>query len=356
MPKKFKIAILAGDGVGPEVMEQGLRVLGAVEEKFGLEFETTKALFGGSAIDKTGEPLPKETIEICKQCDAILGGAVGGPKWDNIEQNNRPEKGLLKLRKTFGLFANLRPVKVYPALIDNSTLKKEIVDGVNIMIVRELTGGLYFGEPRGITEAGTKGINTMVYTVEEIERIAKIAFEIAMTRNKKVCSVDKANALDVSRLWRETVEKLAKQFPQVELSHMYVDNAAMQLVRNPRQFDVILTENMFGDILSDEAAMLSGSLGMLPSAAIGGKIGFFEPAHGSAPDIAGQNKANPCAMICTVGMMLNHAFGLNEEQKTIDNAVNAALNNGFRTIDIAKKGEKSIGTKEMGTAIAKEIR
>ncbi|MBN2067976.1 MAG: 3-isopropylmalate dehydrogenase [Candidatus Diapherotrites archaeon] len=355
MARKFKVAVLPGDGIGPEIMEQALKALDAVGEKFSHEFEATEALFGGIAIDKTGEPLPKETIEICKQSDAILGGAVGGPKWDHVEQNLRPEAGLLALRKQFGLFANLRPVKLYPALIDNSTLKKEVIGGMDIMIVRELTGGIYFGQPKGIMESGTKGINTMVYTVEEVERVAKVAFEIALKRKKKLCSVDKSNVLEVSRLWRNTVEKLAKQFPEVELSHLYVDNAAMQLVRNPRQFDVIVTGNMFGDILSDEASMLSGSLGMLPSAAIGGKIGFFEPVHGSAPDIAGQGKANPCAMVCSVGMMLKYAFDLNEGHKAVDNAVSTALAKGFRCADIAKPGEKTVGTREMGQAILKEI-
>ncbi len=356
MAKKFKIAVLPGDGIGPEVMNQGLRALDAIAEKYGHEFETTEALFGGIAIDKTGQPLPKETIEICKQSDAILGGAVGGPKWDNVEQNIRPEAGLLGLRKTFGLYANLRPVKLYPGLIDNSTLKREVIEGMDIMIVRELTGGIYFGQPKGVMESGTKGVNTMVYTVDEIERVAKTAFGIAMMRKKRVCSVDKSNVLEVSKLWRNTVERLAKQFPEVGLSHLYVDNAAMQLVRNPKQFDVILTGNMFGDILSDEASMLSGSLGMLPSAGIGGKIGFFEPVHGSAPDIAGQNKANPCAMVCSVGMMLKYAFDLNEEHEAIDNAVSAVLEKGFRCADIAAEGEKVVGTKEMGKAIVEEIK
>ncbi len=356
MAKKFKIAVLPGDGIGPEIMEQGLKVLKAVGEKFGHSFETTNALFGGIAVDKRGDPLPKETIEVCKQSDAILAGAVGGSKWDNLAQDIRPEAGLLRLRKEFGLYANLRPVKLYPALIDNSSLKKEVIEGMNILIVRELTGGIYFGQPKGIMESGTKGVNTMVYTVAEIERVAKTAFEIAMKRNKRLCSVDKANVLEVSRLWRDTVEKVAKQYPAVQLSHMYVDNAAMQLVRNPRQFDVILTCNMFGDILSDEASMLSGSLGMLPSAALGGKIGFFEPVHGSAPDIAGQDKANPCAMVCSVGMMLQYAFDLPQEHKAVDNAVSAALAKGYRCADIAKKGEKAVGTKEMGEAILKELK
>jgi 3-isopropylmalate dehydrogenase len=356
MAKKFKVAVLPGDGIGPEIMEQGLAILNAVGEKFGHEFETTKALFGGAAIDKTGQPLPPETIEICKQSDAILAGAVGGQKWDNVEPNVRPEAGLLGLRKEFGLYVNLRPVTLYSALIDNSSLKREVIEGMRIMIVRELTGGIYFGQPKGIMESGTRGVNTMVYTAEEVERIAKTAFEIAMKRNKKLCSVDKANVLEVSRVWRSTVERVAKQFPEVELSHLYVDNAAMQLVRNPRQFDVILAGNMFGDILSDEAAMLSGSLGMLPSASIGGTIGFFEPVHGSAPDIAGQNKANPCAMICSIGMMLKYTFDMHESYKAVDNAVAAALENGNRCADIAKEGEQIIGTKEMGQAILKELK
>ncbi len=350
-----KIAVLAGDGIGPEVIAETLKVLHAVEEKFGAKFEFNEALIGGAAIDEKGKALPDETLELCKNCDAILLGAVGGDKWDKLPPEERPERAaLLPLRKEFDLFANLRPVKVFPALANASTLKAEIIEGgFDIMIVRELTGGIYFGK-KG--KGNDWASDELKYSVPEIERVAKVAFEIAMKRGKKVCSVDKANVLSSMVLWRETVEKLAKEFPEIELSHMYVDNAAMQLVRNPKQFDVIVTGNMFGDILSDEASMISGSIGMLASASLReDSFGLYEPIHGSAPDIAGQNKANPMATILSAAMMLRHSFGMEKEAKAVETAVNAVLEEGFRTGDIMQKNCKQLGTKEIGDEIAKRV-
>ena len=352
--KTYKIAVLAGDGIGPEIVGEAVKVLKAVGKKYKICFETKDALVGGASIDKYGVPLTKETLKLAKESDAVLLGAVGGPKWEGLDYSIRPERALLALRKELGLFANLRPAKIYPVLSDASTLKKEVIDGVDIMVIRELTGGLYFGTPKGVEKLpdGTeRGVNTMVYTTPEIERIAKVAFDVARKRRKKVTSVDKANVLETTELWRKVVTKVHKGYQDVELSHMYVDNCAMQLIRNPKQFDVIVTENTFGDILSDEAAMLTGSIGMLPSASLGGKVGMYEPIHGSAPDIAGQNKANPIATILSIAMMLRFSFDMTKESDTVERAVEGVLNNGYRTADIYQSGMKLAGCKEMGEAV-----
>lgn len=354
----MKIALIPGDGIGPEIMNQALKVLEAVSSKYNVDFSFEEVLMGGIAIDKTGVPLPEETLEVCKKSDAVLLGAVGGDKWDNLPGHLRPEAGLLAIRKALGVFANLRPAILFPQLKDASTLKEEVLgDGLNIMVVRELTGGLYFGEKKRVGEGDCqKAWDTMIYSVEEIERIVRVAFDLAMNRNKKLTSVDKANVLESSRLWREVVLKVAKDYPQVTLNHMYVDNAAMQLIRNPRQFDVIVTENMFGDILSDEASMLTGSLGMLPSASLGkDNPGLYEPVHGSAPDIAGQDKANPIATIMSVAMMLRHSGGMEEVAKDIENAISKVLDMGYRTGDIMQPGMQEVGTEEMGDLIASQI-
>ncbi len=352
--KNYNIAIIKGDGIGVEIVDEAIKVLDAVAAVEGFSLNYSEYLMGGSAIDVLGEPLPEDTLNACKNADAVLFGAIGGEKWDNLPRDKRPESGLLKLRKELGLYANLRPVKVFDALVDASTLKKEVLEGVDLMVVRELTGGIYFGEPRALEE--DRAYNTMVYSKEEIRKIAKIAFEIAMKRNKKVCSVDKANVLEVSQLWREVVEDEAKNFPEVSLSHMYVDNAAMQLIRDPRQFDVILTGNIFGDILSDEASMVSGSIGLLPSASLGGKVGLYEPIHGSAPDIAGQGIANPIATILSAGMMLRYALGEPEAALKIENAVQKVLNEGYRTKDLSSIGAKEVCTTgEIGSTIASYI-
>ena len=349
--RKYKIGVIKGDGIGPEIVDEAIKVLDAVSAAEGFALDYEEFLLGGAAIDATGVPLPEETIEGVKRVDAVLFGAIGGPKWDNLERHLRPESGLLGLRKAMGTFANLRPATVYDELINASTLKPEVVRGVDIMVVRELTGGIYFGQPR---EYGAeKSYNTMVYTRPEVERIAKVAFEIAMKRDKRVCSVDKANVLEVSQFWREIVEEIHEGYPEVELSHMYVDNAAMQLIRDPRQFDVILTGNIFGDILSDAASMLSGSIGLLPSASTGEKVGLFEPIHGSAPDIAGQGIANPIATIASAGMMLRYALGEEPAAERIDTAIKKALAEGYRTGDIAAfDAKKVVGTAEMGDVIA----
>ncbi|MBI4053199.1 MAG: 3-isopropylmalate dehydrogenase [Candidatus Diapherotrites archaeon] len=354
---KFKIAVLSGDGIGPEIMGQGVAVLQRVGEKFGHDFLFTHALVGGCAYDAVGHPLPKETLKVCEKSDSIFFGAVGGPKWENLPAELTPERGaLLPLRKHFDLFANLRPAVIYGPLAGSSPIKPEIVgDSLDILIVRELTGGIYFGRKgKGRDWASDE----MKYSKKEIERIAKVAFEAALKRGKRVCSVDKANVLDTSKFWRKTISDYAKKYPSVELSHMYVDNCAMQLVRNPKQFDVIVTENMFGDILSDEASVITGSIGMLASASLNEKnFGLFEPIHGSAPDIAGQNKANPIAQILSGAMMLRYAFGLQAEAQAIENAVVKALEKGYRTADLAGSalGVKISGTNEMGEAIVKEI-
>lgn len=354
---KAKIAVLAGDGVGREVVPEAVKVLKAVGDKFGHTFEFTPADVGGQAIDKIGVPLPKDTLTIAKQSDAVLLGAVGGPKWEGLDYSLRPERALLGLREALGLYANLRPAKLYAALTDASTLKKEVIEGIDMLVVRELIGGIYFGKPKGIekTATGERGVNTEVYTTEEVRRIAKVAFEAARKRRKKVMSVDKANVLESSELWRRVVTEVQKDYPDVELSHIYVDNCAMQLVRNPRQFDVLLCNNMFGDILSDEAAMLTGSIGMLPSASLGAQVGLFEPIHGSAPDIAGKNIANPIATIASVGMMLSYSFNLEKEAAAIETAIVRTLDLGFRTKDIAGPGARVVGTTEMGDAIVRNF-
>ncbi len=350
----YKIAVIKGDGIGPEIINEGIKVLKKVGEKFSVKFEFNEVLAGGAAIDAVGECLPYETLEVCKNSDAVYLGAVGGPKWDDLKGEERPEKALLKLRKELDLFANIRPVIMYDELKDACPLKDEIVQGgLDIVIVRELTGGIYFGERSYSDEYAW---DKMEYSKVEVERIAKKAFEIAGKRNKKVTSIDKSNVLDSSRLWRKTVESMKEEYKDIELNHMYVDNGAMQLVVNPKQFDVILTGNMFGDILSDEGSIITGSLGMLPSASLGeGNLGMYEPVHGSAPDIAGQNKANPIATILSAAMMLKYSFGLMEEGEAVENAVKKALKDGIRSNDIAKKDEKSYGTYEIGDKISKYI-
>ena len=351
---KAKIAVLAGDGVGREIVPEAVKVLKAVAEKFEHTFEFLSGDVGGQAIDKVGVPLPQETLTLAKQSDAVLLGAVGGPKWEGLEYSLRPERALLGLREHLGLYANLRPAKLYPMLADASTLKREVIEGIDILVIRELTGGIYFGKPKGIEKlpnGSERGVNTEVYTTEEIQRIAKVAFEAARKRRKKVMSVDKANVLESSELWRRVVIETHKGYPDVELSHIYVDNAAMQLVRNPRQFDVMLCNNIFGDILSDEAAMLTGSIGMLPSASIGAQVGLFEPIHGSAPDIAGKNVANPIATIASAAMMLSYAFKLDKEAAAIEEAIVKTLDFGYRTKDIHSPGTRLVSTTEMGEAI-----
>ena len=351
---EYKIAVLNGYGIGPEIITEAVKILDKVGEKFGHKFIYTQGYLGGESIDKYGVPYSEETSEICKNSDAILLGSVGGPKWDSIEPSKRPERGLLAIRKELGVYTNLRPAILYNVLKDASPLKEGIIgDGLDIMVVRELTGGLYFGKK---SYSDTEAHDTLSYTRTEIERITRKAFEIAKVRRKKIVSVDKHNVLDTSKLWRKIVEEISSDYPEVLLEHMYVDNAAMQLVINPRQFDVILTENTFGDILSDEASMLTGSIGMLPSASLGdGKIGLYEPSHGSAPDIAGENIANPIATILSAAMMLRYSFGLQKEASAIEKAIEEVLNEGFRTADLYTSGTKKIGTKEMGTEIANRI-
>jgi len=357
--KNYKIAVLPGDGIGPEIVGEAIKVLKTVGKKHKISFNLQEALVGGASIDKYGVPLTNETLKLAQESNAVLLGAVGGPKWEGFDYSVRPERALLALRKELGLFANLRPAKIYPVLSDASTLKKEIIEGVDIMVIRELIGGLYFGTPKGVTKLpdGTeRGVNTMVYTTPEIERIARVAFDVARKRRKKVTSVDKANVLETTELWRKVITKVHKDYQDVELSHMYVDNCAMQLVRNPKQFDVIVTENTFGDILSDEAAMLTGSIGMLPSASLGGgAVGMYEPIHGSAPDIAGQDKANPIATILSVAMMLRFSFNLTKEADDIEKAVENILNQGYRTADINQPGMKLVGCKKMGEVIVHEL-
>lgn len=349
------IVVLAGDGIGPEIVGEAVKVLAAVNEKFGLGITWENQLLGGAAIDAHGVPLPDVTLEAARKADAVLLGAVGGPKWDTIERSIRPERGLLKIRSELNLFANLRPAILYPQLASASSLKPEIVAGLDILIVRELTGGIYFGQPRGVRtlENGERqGFNTDVYSESEICRIAHVAFQLARQRGKKVLSVDKANVLEVTELWKEITTEVGKEYPDVQLSHMYVDNAAMQLVRAPKQFDVIVTGNLFGDILSDEAAMLTGSIGMLPSASLDqNKKGMYEPCHGSAPDIAGKGVANPLATILSVAMLLRYSFNAEAAAKCIEEAVGRVLDQGLRTPDIYTEGTKKVGTKEMGEAV-----
>ncbi len=353
----YKIAVLPGDGIGVEIVPEAVKVLKSISQKYGHTFEFTEGLIGGAAIDAVGAPLPDDTLQLCHNSEAVLLGAIGGPKWDTLPVHLRPEAGaLLPLRKALGLYANLRPVMLYDALLDASTLKKEVIEGTDIMVIRELTGGLYFGEKRREkTPTGQLAVDTLIYSTEEIVRIARLGFEIAMKRKKVLHSIDKANVLESSRLWRETVTGLAKEYPQVELIHMYVDNCAMQLVRWPKQFDVIVTENMFGDILTDQASMLTGSIGMLPSASLGGKVGLYEPSHGSAPDIAGQKKANPLATILSAAMMLRYSFNLNDEAKVIEDAVVKVLDLGYRTPDIMEDGGKPVDTEEMGSRVVEQI-
>lgn len=352
---EFNIALLKGDGIGPEIVDSTVAVLEKVAEKFGHKFNFTPYLIGGCAIDATGKPLPQETVDGCLASDSVLLGAVGGPKWDDQPGNNRPEKALLGIREALGLYTNLRPAKLYPALRNASPLKDEIVgDGFDLMIVRELTGGIYFGD-RGYRQGkyGEEAFDTEAYSVTEIERIGRVAFDSAMKRNKKLCSIDKANVLESSRLWRKTMHRLAEEYPEVEYSDMFVDNAAMQLVRNPRQFDVIVTSNMFGDILSDEASQITGSIGMLASASMGATTrGMYEPIHGSAPDIAGQNKANPIATILSGAMMLRFSFGLADEADCIEKAVDKVLNDGWRTADLMGSTE---GTPLTCTEITEKV-
>ncbi|MCC6728571.1 MAG: 3-isopropylmalate dehydrogenase [Chthonomonadales bacterium] len=351
----YVIAVLAGDGIGPEIVEQGRRVLEAVAARHGIDLRFEPALVGGAAYDVCGHPLPPETASLCDRADAVLFGAVGGPRWDAVHPVAlRPEIGsLLALRKRLGLFANLRPARLFAPLADASALKPSIVGaGLDVLVVRELTGGIYFGEPKGRSDGGSRAVDTCVYTAAEVERIGRVAFQAARARSRRLCSVDKANVLETSRLWRETMQRLAEDYPDVALSHMLVDNCAMQLVRDPGQFDVIVTENLFGDVLSDEAAMITGSLGMLPSASLGaGRRGLFEPVHGSAPDIAGQDRANPIATILSAAMLLRHSLGCEVAAQNVERAVEHVLADGARTSDIARPGETGIGTAAMGDAI-----
>jgi len=355
-----KILVLPGDGIGPEIVDEATKLLDTLCGDFGLDIEMDEALVGGAAIDATGVPLPETTLEMAKEADAILLGAVGGHKWEGLDIAVRPEKGLLGLRAGLGLFANLRPAILYPQLADASTLKPEVVSGLDLMIVRELTGGIYFGQPRGIKtlESGERqGFNTLVYKESEVERICKVAFDIAKKRDSRVCSVDKANVLECTEMWREVAIETAKAYPEIELSHMYVDNAAMQLVRAPKQFDVMVTTNMFGDILSDCAAMLTGSIGMLPSASLNESgQGMYEPIHGSAPDIAGQGVANPLATILSVAMMLRYSLDEAKMADRIEKAVNTVLDRGLRTPDIYSEGTTKVGTEEMGSAVVAALK
>ena len=355
-----QILVLPGDGIGPEIMAEAVKVLNLANDKYALGFELSFDDLGGAAIDRYGVPLADETLARAKAADAVLLGAVGGPKWDAIDPAIRPERGLLKIRSQLGLFGNLRPAILYPQLAEASSLKPEVVAGLDILIVRELTGGIYFGQPREtkVLENGERmAYDTLPYSESEIRRIAKVGFDMAMVRNKKLCSVDKANVLASSQLWRAVVEEVAKDYPDVELSHMYVDNAAMQLVRAPKQFDVMVTDNMFGDILSDEASMLTGSIGMLPSASLDvNNKGMYEPCHGSAPDIAGKGIANPLAIILSVSMMLRYSFGQVAAADAIENAVSLVLDQGLRTGDIWSEGKTRVGTAAMGDAVASALR
>lgn len=353
--KMPKIVVLPGDGIGQEIIPEAVKVLKAVLDAKDYGFEFKEHLIGGAAIDSVGKALPSETLEACKEADAVLMGSIGGWKWDNLPAKERPELGaLLPLRKALNLYANIRPVKVIPSLLSASTLKEEVVKNVDLVVLRELTGGIYFGE-KGRHDQPRAAYDLLLYTEEEIRRIVELGFQTAQSRRRKLCSVDKANVLESSRFWREIVIDIAKNYPDVELTHMYVDNAAMQLVRYPEQFDVIVTENMFGDILTDLASMLSGSIGMLASASMCGKKGLFEPAHGSAPDIAGQDKANPLATILSAAMMLRYSFDLNEEADRIEKAVIKVLDQGVRTADLTTKGEKAVGTKEMGDRVVASL-
>jgi len=355
----YKIAVLPGDGIGVEIVPEAVKVLKKVGEKYGVSFQFQEGLVGGAAIDAVGVPLPDETLDLCLNSDAILLGAVGGPKWDNLPVHLRPEAAsLLRLRKELDLYANLRFVKLYPSLVESSPLKREIVEGTEILVIREATGGLYFGEKKREKKNGKEiAVDTLIYTTEEIERIGRLAFEMARKSPvKKVTSVDKHNVLESSRLWREVMTRLGEEYPDVELEHMYVDNCAMQLIRNPKQFSIIVTENMFGDILTDEASMLTGSIGMLPSASIGGKVAMYEPAHGSAPDIAGRNIANPLATILSAAQMLRYSFNMEEAALDVERAAAAVLDEGYRTADLMSEGLKLVSTREMGDLVANKIK
>lgn len=355
-----KVLLLPGDGIGPEIVAEAVKVLEALQARFDLQVDLQQGLVGGAAYERTGSPLPEETLTVARTADAVLLGAVGGPQWDGLERELRPERGLLRLRSELGLFANLRPAILYPQLVEASTLKAPVVSGLDLMIVRELTGGIYFGQPRGIRtlEGGEReGFNTLVYRESEIDRIGRVAFEIARQRERRVCSVDKANVLEVSGLWREVLERVGQDYPDVALSHMYVDNASMQLVRSPKQFDVLVTSNMFGDILSDTAAMLTGSIGMLPSASLAADgTGMYEPIHGSAPDLAGQGVANPLATILSVSMMLRHSLQQPALADRVRDAVGAVLGAGLRTADLAGESSANADTAQMGDAVVAALR
>jgi len=354
----YRIAVLPGDGIGVEIVPEAVKALLAIGEKCGHQFQFTEALIGGAAFDVVGHPLPAATLEICRQSDAVLLGAIGGPQWDELPVHLRPEVGaLLPLRKELGLYANLRPCILFPGLLQASTLKEEVIAGVDLIVIRELTGGLYFGEKsrERTPDGGQKATDILSYSTYEIERIVRFAYEVARKRRRQLCSVDKANVLESSRLWRETVTQLAVEYPDVETSHMYVDNCSMQLIRFPRQFDVIVTENMFGDILTDEASMLTGSIGMLPSASIGGQVGLYEPSHGSAPDIAGQGKANPLATILSAAMLLRYSFNLEAEARLIEQAVHQVMEEGYRTPDLMEEGKTLIDTAQMGDLVREVI-
>ncbi len=358
MSDAVNITLLPGDGIGPEVIREARKIIHVVESKLDFKLNLKEMPVGGAGYEATGQPLPEDTLKAAKEGHAVLLGAVGGPQWENLDFSLRPERALLGLRSSLGLFANLRPAKIFRALLEASTLKPEVVSGLDILVVRELTGGIYFGEPRGIEtlpDGSRRGINTLVYTDTEIERIALVAFDVALKRNKNVYSIDKANVLECTELWREVVTQTHKEYSDVVLNHMYVDNCAMQLVRHPTQFDVILTTNMFGDILSDQASMLTGSIGMLPSASIGGKTGMYEPIHGSAPDIAGQDIANPLATILSVGMMFKYSFDREDVHDSIEQVVESVLDQGYRTKDIFSKGMKEVGCVEMGDLVSKEL-
>ena len=357
--RSLKVLLLPGDGIGQEVTASAGRILEKVARVENCEIDLLEGQIGGTAIDAMGDPLPEQTLDLAKECDAILLGGVGGPKWDDLPTEKKPEKGLLRIRQELDLFANLRPALIFPSLVSASSLKPDLVENLDILILRELTGGIYFGEPRGIELRNNErtGFNTLIYSEGEIDRIGRVAFELAQKRNRKVCSVDKANVLEVSQLWREVLNDLASDYPDVELSHMYVDNAAMQLVREPKQFDVIVTGNMFGDILSDVAAMLTGSLGMLPSASIASNgLGLYEPVHGTAPDIAGQDRANPLATILSVAMMCKYSLDLPEASISIEKAVSQVLENGYRTSDIlSEDGQHQVGCIEMGELVLERL-
>ena len=357
--KQYKIAVFAGDGVGSEIMAQALKILDLIADKRNIPVSLKEGAVGGSAYDRVGTPLPDETLDLALQSDAVLLGAVGGPKWEGLDYSVRPERALLGLREKLGLYANLRPVVAFDELLAASPLKKDIIRGVDILILRELTGDVYFGRPRGVSRdpnGRRTGVNTMIYTEEEIRRIAVAAFELARKRKKNLVSVDKANVLETTELWRDVVTEAGRQYPDVALGHMYVDNCAMQLIRKPSQFDVIVTTNLFGDILSDEAAMLTGSIGMLPSASLGDGRALYEPIHGSAPDIAGKNIANPLATILSAAMMLRHSLTLPAEADLIEKAVTGVLHDGVRTKDIYSRGTKLVGTREMGDAVAAKLK